>query len=393
MTDLRPNDERWMRRALALARRGEGLTRPNPPVGAVVVAGDRRVGEGFHRIAGGPHAEVIALLQAGKRARGATLYVTLEPCSTWGRTPPCTNAILTAGIRRVVVAARDPNPKHAGRGLRMLRQRGVQVDVGVCAAEGRDLIAPFHTLMLTGRPFVTLKLGMTLDGRIADRAGASRWITSPAARSAVQALRRRVDAILVGGATIRTDNPSLRPRPDAGRCPLRVVVTASGKLPPRCQVLRDAYADCTVVATTPAGARRLARAKTAAHIWTFPARGGEIALRALLQRRQASGGLAARAVGGRAADVRRAQIPRRRCAPRRGRRLEALRRAGLRAAKHGAHRPRSFDPDPAAPQASGTRGWKPRPRGVRPGAVPGSCLRPDTHRDRDYGGQDVGASP
>ena len=310
MTDRQPNDERWMRRALALARRGEGLTRPNPPVGAVVVAGGRKVGEGFHRIAGGPHAEVIALLQAGKKARGATLYVTLEPCSTWGRTPPCTDAILAAGIRRIVVAARDPNPKHAGRGLRLLRQRGVPLDAGVCAAEGRALIAPFRMLMLTGRPFVTLKLGMTLDGRIADRTGASRWITSAAARSAVQALRRRVDAILVGGATIRADNPRLRPRPDAGRCPLRVVVTASGKLPPRCQVLRDAYADCTVVATTPAGARRLARAKTAAQIWTFPARGRKIDLRALLQKLGAGGALHVLCEGGGrlAAELLRAQL-------------------------------------------------------------------------------------
>ncbi len=310
MTDARQNDERWMRRALALARRGVGLTRPNPPVGAVIVAGGRNVGEGYHRIAGGPHAEVIALLQAGKQARGATLYVTLEPCSTWGRTPPCTDAVLAAGVRRVVVAVRDPNPKHAGRGLRLLRRRGVQVATGCCAAAGQALLAPFSQMMRTGRPFVTLKLGMTLDGRIADRTGAARWITSPAARARVQALRRQADAILVGGATIRADNPRLRPRPAGGRCPWRVVVTARGALPPRCRVLRDAYAGCTIVATTSAGARRLARVPTAAHLWTLPERGGKINLRALLQKLGAGGCLHVLCEGGGqlAAELLRAQL-------------------------------------------------------------------------------------
>ena len=277
-------DEKWMRRALALARRGEGLTRPNPPVGAVLVARGKKIGEGFHRIAGGPHAEVVALLDAGKAARGATLYVTHEPSSTWGRTPPCTDAILAAGIARVVVGATDPNPTHAGRGLDLLRHKGLAVTAGICRAEAETLIAPFAKHQLTGRPFVTLKLAQTLDGRIADPAGASRWITSPAARERVQALRRRADAVMVGGETVRTDDPSLLPRPDAGRCPLRVIVTASGRLPPRAQVLCDTRAGCTVVATAQAGARRLARTKTAAKCWTLPARGGQIDLAALLQK-------------------------------------------------------------------------------------------------------------
>jgi len=278
------SDHRWMRRALALARRGEGLTRPNPPVGAVLVARGKKLGEGFHRFAGGPHAEIVALLDAGKPARGATLYVTLEPCSTWGRTPPCTDAILAAGIARVVVGATDPNPKHAGRGLELLRSRGVAVTADICRAEAEDLIAPFAQHQRTGRPFVTLKLAQTLDGRIADARGASRWITSPGAREFVQALRRRADAILVGGETVRADDPSLWPRPDDGRCPMRVVVTASGRLPPRAQVLGDAHAGCTVVATTPAGARRLARTRTAARILTLPAQGGKIDLSALLHK-------------------------------------------------------------------------------------------------------------
>ena len=281
---MQTNDIRWMRRALLLARRGEGLTRPNPPVGAVLVARGRKIGEGFHRIAGGPHAEVVALLDAGGKARGATLYVTLEPCSTWGRTPPCADAILAAGIRRVVVGATDPNPKHAGRGLALLRRKGLEVTVGVCRADAEKLIAPFAKHQRTGRPQVTLKLAQTLDGRIADAKGSSRWITSPASRAVVQELRRRADAIMVGGATVRADDPSLLPHPAGGRCPLRVVVTASGDLPARCQVLNDAHAGCTVVATTAAGARRLARVKTAAQIWKLPARGGKLVLSALLKK-------------------------------------------------------------------------------------------------------------
>lgn len=280
---MKVNDERWMQRALTLARRGEGLTRPNPPVGAVLVAHGKKIGEGFHRIAGGPHAEVVALLAAGKKARGATLYVTLEPCSTWGRTPPCTDAILAAGVARVVVGAADPNPKHAGQGLALLRKRGMAVTVSVCCAEAEELIAPFAKVQRIGLPFVTLKLAQTLDGRIADATGASRWITSPASREYVQALRRRMDAIMVGAETVRADNPSLLPRHDKGRCPARVVVTASGHLPPRCRLLTDDHAGCTIIATTAAGARRLARVKTAAKIWALPARGGKLDLIALLK--------------------------------------------------------------------------------------------------------------
>ncbi len=279
---MQTNDEQWMRRALELARRGEGLTRPNPPVGAVLVKRGQKIGEGFHRIAGGPHAEVVALIDAGKAARGATLYVTLEPCSTWGRTPPCTDALLAAGLARVVVGATDPNPKHAGRGLELLRRKGLKVSAGICRAEAEELIAPFAKHQRTGRPFVTLKLGQTLDGRIADARGSSRWITSPAARERVQALRRRADVILVGGGTIRADDPSLMPRPSEERCPLRVVVTASGKLPPRSQVLRDAFAGCTLIATTPAGARRLKKIKTKASLWLPPARGSKVDLEKLL---------------------------------------------------------------------------------------------------------------
>lgn len=239
MSHNRHEDERWMRRALGLARKGEGLTRPNPPVGAVLVRNGHVIGEGYHRMAGGPHAEIEALRKAGSKARGSTLYVTLEPCSTWGRTPPCTDAILAAGVARVVVAVRDPNPAHAGRGLALLRRKGLKTDEGFCHDEAQALIAPFAKWIRSGVPYLTLKLGMSLDGRIADRHGRSRWITGPLARVVVQALRRRADAIMVGARTVIADNPSLLPRPGMGRKPWRVVIAGREKISPRARVLSD----------------------------------------------------------------------------------------------------------------------------------------------------------
>ena len=267
-------DQTWMRRALELARRGEGLTRPNPPVGAVLVKNGRIIGEGWHRRAGGPHAEIHALRQAGPAARNSTLYVTLEPCSTQGRTPPCTEAILQTGIRRVVVAVTDPNPRHAGRGLRILRKAGLRVQNGLCAADGRSLIAPFTTLMTRHRPFLTLKLGITLDGRIADSRHASRWITGPQARREVQAMRRAADAILIGAGTLLHDNPSLRPRPARGRDPWRIILAGKAPLPLSSQVFTDTHAARTLVAA-PKGwhpARARAIRTTGATVWELPKR-------------------------------------------------------------------------------------------------------------------------
>ena len=269
------SDVKWMRLALALARRAEGQTRPNPPVGAVVVKNGRKAGQGWHKQAGGPHAEVFALRQAGKTARGATLYVTLEPCSTFGRTPPCTDAVIRAGIARVVVAMVDPNPKHAGRGLRLLRNAGIRVETGACGAEAAALLAPFARLKLHKRPFITLKLGLSLDGRIADYTHASRWITGPEAREMVQALRRGADAVMVGAGTVRHDNPSLWPRPDGGRKPWRVIVVRSGPLPLSAKVFTDEHAARTIVAAPkgwqPACARRIR--KTGATVLELPSRG------------------------------------------------------------------------------------------------------------------------
>lgn len=254
-------DLQWMQRALALARRGEGMTRPNPPVGAILVKNGQLIGQGWHKKAGGPHAEVFALRQAGETARDSTLFVTLEPCSTTGRTPPCSAAILCVGISRVVVGTVDPNPRHAGRGLRLLRQAGIRVDLGVCANEAAALIAPFTCHILNKRPFFTLKLGLSLDGRIADHTHSSRWITGPEARKEVQSMRRAADAILVGAGTIRHDNPSLWPRPDRGRIPWRVIVAGKNPLPFSAQVFTDAHRQQTLVAVPkgwqPACARKL----------------------------------------------------------------------------------------------------------------------------------------
>jgi len=265
--------ERWMRRALDLARRGEGLTRPNPPVGAVVVRHGRVVGEGWHPKAGQPHAEALALATAGRKAAGAVLYVTLEPCCTHGRTPPCTEAILRHGVRTVVVATRDPNPQHRGRGLTALRRAGVEVIEGVVRAEARDLLAPFARWIVSQTPWVTLKLGTTLDGKIADATGHSKWITSPASRRWVQVLRRRADAILVGANTVIVDNPSLLPHPELGRKPWRVVVDGRGRVPATVRLLTDEARERTIMVTTEACplARRKAWQRQGSQVWVLPA--------------------------------------------------------------------------------------------------------------------------
>ncbi|PKN27886.1 MAG: riboflavin biosynthesis protein RibD [Deltaproteobacteria bacterium HGW-Deltaproteobacteria-22] len=219
-----PHDEFWMKRALKLAARGAGRTAPNPPVGAVVVKGGRVLGEGFHPKAGAPHAEVFALAAAGPAARGATLYVTLEPCAHTGRTPPCTLAILQAGLARVVYCVSDPNPLAAG-GAAMLAGAGVEVIGGVLAPQGRELLAPFLSAVLRRRPFVELKMAGSLDGRAADRFGASRYITSEASLRRVHRMRDRADAVLVGGRTLELDDPQLTcRRVRGGRDPVRVIL-------------------------------------------------------------------------------------------------------------------------------------------------------------------------
>ncbi|WP_447603415.1 bifunctional diaminohydroxyphosphoribosylaminopyrimidine deaminase/5-amino-6-(5-phosphoribosylamino)uracil reductase RibD [Nitrospira sp. Nam80] len=244
--------------ALRLAAKGRGRTSPNPMVGAVVVtAAGLIVGQGYHRRAGGPHAEFFALRQAGKRAAGATLYVTLEPCGhTNKRTPPCVPLIQASGVRRVVVAQVDPNPLVSGRGIRKLRAAGLRIDIGCCALQARRLNAFYSHWMETGRPFVTLKAGMTLDGKIATASGESRWITGEAARRDAHRLRASVDAVLVGIGTVLRDDPTLtarisdRPLRLASRQPIRIVVDSRLRIPLKARVLSRVHEAHTLIAAT-----------------------------------------------------------------------------------------------------------------------------------------------
>jgi len=240
----------FMRLALAEAARGLGRTSPNPAVGAVLVKGGRVVGRGHHARAGGPHAEVEALLQAGARARGADLYVTLEPCDHQGKTPPCTEAILRAGVARVFIGSRDPNPLVDGRGQARLEAAGVPVTAGVLRAECDALNHPWFTFITALRPFVTLKVASTLDGRLATRSGDSRWVSGPEARAWVHRLRDRVDAVLVGRATALADDPRLTTRlpGGGGRDPLRVVLDTRLTLPRTLHLFRQRSAAPTLVA-------------------------------------------------------------------------------------------------------------------------------------------------
>ncbi len=221
------SDNSLMDRALALARRGSGFAAPNPLVGAVVAKDGEIIGSGWHRKAGEAHAEVEALKAAGERAKGASLFVTLEPCNHYGRTPPCTEAILAAGISRVVIAMRDPNPKVKGGGIAELRSKGVKVELGLRGRRAIEMNRGWIHWAMTGRPFVLLKLASSLDGRIASSSGESKWISSPAARAHVQRLRRHVHAVLVGAGTVVRDNPRLTNRTGKGPQPLRVVVDSS----------------------------------------------------------------------------------------------------------------------------------------------------------------------
>ena len=237
------SDRDYMAQALALAVLGEGTTRPNPLVGCVIVHSGEIVGRGFHRASGEPHAEVLALAQAGAAARGSTLYVSLEPCAHQGRTGPCSDAIIRAGVRRVVAAAGDPNPLVDGRGLAALRAAGIEVTTGVLESAARAVNAPFLSTHERRRPWVTLKAAQSLDGRIAAAAGNSKWITGPAARRYAHRLRFRHDAILVGAGTVRRDDPQLTVRlPGIELVRTRVVLAPRLALDPNAQVFATPHA-------------------------------------------------------------------------------------------------------------------------------------------------------
>jgi diaminohydroxyphosphoribosylaminopyrimidine deaminase/5-amino-6-(5-phosphoribosylamino)uracil reductase len=269
--DERAADEAFLRQALDLAQRGLGMCAPNPMVGAVVVHDGAVVGRGWHRGPGTPHAEVVALRDAGDRARGGTLYVTLEPCTHTGRTPPCAPAVVEAGIARVVAGLRDPNPAVDGRGFAVLREAGVRVDDGVLGRACSALVEGFVTHVRTGLPFVTLKLASTLDGRTAARDGTSRWITGDEARAEVHLLRARSGAVVVGAGTVAADDPSLTVRLDGyeGRQPLRVLVDSSGRTPVSRRVF-DGEARLVIATTERAGAAAGAWTAAGADVLTLP---------------------------------------------------------------------------------------------------------------------------
>jgi diaminohydroxyphosphoribosylaminopyrimidine deaminase/5-amino-6-(5-phosphoribosylamino)uracil reductase len=247
-------DEEFMRLALKEARKGLGKTSPNPAVGAVIVQGGRVVAKGYHRRAGLPHAEIEALrrLPDSVSARGGTLYVTLEPCSTHGRTPPCTEAIIAAALTRVVIGSIDPNPRHQGSGVRQLRRAGVSVSTGVLAKECADLNAGYNRWIRSGRPWVIAKVAQSIDGHLTRPSGEPQWLTNERSRRLVHRLRSTVDAILVGAETIRADDPQLTVHTgSSSRQPWRVIVTRSGSLPANARVFTDEFRDRTLVYRKP----------------------------------------------------------------------------------------------------------------------------------------------
>jgi len=283
---------RLMQRALDLARRAEGRTSPNPLVGAIIARDGQIVGEGYHRRAGLPHAEIEALRMAGEAARGATLYVTLEPCAHYGRTPPCTDAIIAAGIVEVYYAVQDPNPLVSGQGHARLEASGITVHRGLCEAAARKLNRPFFKYVATGKPYVTAKFAMSLDGKIATRTGDSRWISSAASRQQVHSLRNVTDAILVGAGTVLADDPALTTRlppdhDDVPHHPLRIVADSRGRVPLSARVFDPELPGQTVLATTKATSVAHCRALEArgVEVWTLPSDDhGRVALPALLDR-------------------------------------------------------------------------------------------------------------
>ena len=276
-----------MRRALELAAKAAGRTSPNPMVGAVIVKNGRVIAEGYHKKAGRPHGEIEALRKAGKRARGAQLFVNLEPCCHQGRTPPCTEAIIESGIKEVFVGVRDPNPLIAGKGIRRLKRAGIEVHGGLLKEECRQLNEVFVKYIETGMPFVTLNSALSLDGKIATSTGESQWITGPEARERVHRMRDQVDAILVGAGTVFKDNPRLTTRLKKGKGsnPARVILDVRAEIPLKSKVFRQARRE-RVIYVTARGAsvfRTNKLHKAGVHTYLLPERNGHIQLKKLIK--------------------------------------------------------------------------------------------------------------
>lgn len=275
------HDAIHMQRALDLAAKALGRTSPNPAVGAVIVRDGQVIGEGFHRRAGLPHAEVEALRRVHGSAEGATLYVNLEPCSHHGRTPPCADAVIRAGLKRVVVGMVDPNPLVRGRGIRRLRRAGIEVQAGVLRERCERINEDFAMLIQQGRPMVTLKLAASLDGRIATASGDSQWISGELSRRLVHEMRNRVDAIMVGATTVRTDDPQLTCRLRGGRDPLRIVVDGRLSIAPTARVCTQESTAKTLLVTTEAqmkSQKQNAFAQHGVEVLGFPGNRGQVQL-------------------------------------------------------------------------------------------------------------------
>jgi diaminohydroxyphosphoribosylaminopyrimidine deaminase/5-amino-6-(5-phosphoribosylamino)uracil reductase len=250
-------DEQWMRRALRLAEKGRGRTSPNPMVGAILVKGSKVVGDGYHAKAGEAHAEIVALQRAGEEARGATLYLNLEPCTHYGKTPPCAPRVVEEGVKRVVIGMEDPNPLVKGKGVEILRKAGLHVEVGILEKECRRLNEAFCKYILKKVPFVILKVAATLDGKIATRNGESKWISGEASRRVVHRLRNQVDGILVGIGTVLRDNPLLTTRIRGGRDPYRIVLDSRLRISEEAEVIRRSPSKAIIAATELASRERI----------------------------------------------------------------------------------------------------------------------------------------
>ena len=271
-------DRRYMRMACRLAEKAAGRTSPNPIVGAVLVRDGKIIGSGFHPFAGGDHAEIVALKKAGNKANGATLYINLEPCNHYGRTPPCTGSLIAAGVKEVVVGMEDPNPLVSGKGLRALARAGIKVRTGVLHEECRVLNEAFTKLITRGVPFVTLKLAASLDGKIATATGDARWISCEESRATVHLLRNKYDAVVVGAGTIIADNPQLTCRIAGGRDPWRIILDARLRIPLNAEFLRRRGNDKNIIVTSDTASVGKIRAlkNLGATVWRLPARDGAV---------------------------------------------------------------------------------------------------------------------
>ena len=281
--------EYFMHRALELASRGAGHTDPNPMVGCVIVKDGRIIGEGWHEHIGGLHAERNAFAHCTENAAGADLYVTLEPCCHWGRTPPCTDAVIEHGIRRVFVGCLDPNPLVAGKGVQILRNAGIEVETGVCEAECRERNEVFFHYITQKTPFVVLKYAMTLDGKIAAHTGDSRWVTGEAARRHVHETRNRLTGIMVGAGTVIADDPLLTCRIEGGRNPVRIVCDSHARIPADCKLVQTAREIPTYVAVVEENERTAYLEENGVHILVCGEKNGRVDLTDLMQQLGALG--------------------------------------------------------------------------------------------------------